>query len=311
MTQPIHTKQSLANVKLPQLKTIAASLGVTPAGRKTEREAWINTIIEHQASKVQKIADVAVEKPVTVTYAWDLTPPVNYTPAAICPDCDGHGCGNCNYRGTRSVDLCTPVDEYRLVYAAKTDTQTAYSAYVGDKFLGMVFKVRNIDEFWENTQKSYYWECGLTGQFWSIREVFEALEKRSTRTPEVVETPVSKQQHETLAREERAAAIEVVEEHGNKFVVQNRENGNCYVVCPNEIDAHQRCECLDCYHRGVKCKHQIAVERFINSQRLENLTSINTLESLLDKPVHELTLEEWRWLKEYEPLTKSEELVAA
>ncbi|MEH2160835.1 MAG: hypothetical protein V7K38_07245 [Nostoc sp.] len=53
---------------------------------------------------------------------WDFTPPrFQSSPGAICPDCDGHGCGNCGYRGIRAEDLCTPVDGYRLTYVGKTD----------------------------------------------------------------------------------------------------------------------------------------------------------------------------------------------
>ncbi|MBW4617500.1 MAG: hypothetical protein KME21_30670 [Desmonostoc vinosum HA7617-LM4] len=362
-----YSQASLNQKSLPQLKEIYGQVGASiEIADKRCKGAWLEAIIAHQSSQVEKVADV-VEQPTTqaeqaeVTIndstisAWDFTPPKwACPPGAICPDCDGHGCGNCGYRGTRGEDLCTPVDEYRFIYAAATKTQTAYSAYIGDKFLGIVFKVRNQEEFWENTQQSYYWECGIAGRFWSVRDAIEALQKRNT--PSVAETPVNEEQDAT--REHKAATIEVLEQYGDKYVVQNQENGNCYVVRLNELDPHQRCECLDCYHRGVKCKHQIAVENFVNAQRLEKLVkgastdlveqhcdgitihnsengyeylvlvegleihqniasfnSINStaqinLEKLLDKPFEELTTEEWRLLKEYEPQS-SESLVAA
>ncbi|MBD6621040.1 hypothetical protein FNW02_36285 [Komarekiella sp. 'clone 1'] len=52
---------------------------------------------------------------------WNFTPPKFDSPsAAICRNCDGHGCSNCSYRGTRAVNLCTPVDDYRLTYVGRT-----------------------------------------------------------------------------------------------------------------------------------------------------------------------------------------------
>jgi hypothetical protein len=63
-------------------------------------------------------------------------------------------------------------------------------------------------------------------------------------------------------REERAATIEVLEKHGNEYLVHNCENNHYYIVRPHHSDAQQRCECPDCYFRGVTCKHQIAVANF-------------------------------------------------
>ncbi|MCC5655067.1 hypothetical protein LC609_35970 [Nostoc sp. XA013] len=98
-------------------------------------------------------------------------------PAAICPDCEGHGCGNCGYRGTRAEDLCEPVDGYRLTYVGRTDLQTAHNVYLDGKFLGILFKVRNTDEVWENDPKTYYWRCGGGVQYWSVREAVEGLSR--------------------------------------------------------------------------------------------------------------------------------------
>lgn len=67
-------------------------------------------------------------------------------------------------------------------------------------------------------------------------------------------------------REERAATVEVLEQHGDEFVVHNCENDHYYVVRPNHPNPKERCECADCHYRGVKCKHQIAVESFLGYQ---------------------------------------------
>ncbi|PHJ59557.1 hypothetical protein VF14_08745 [Nostoc linckia z18] len=71
------------------------------------------------------------------------------------------------------------------------------------------------------------------------------------------------QKKRLLDRTQRAATIQIVEQQGDKFVVQNGENGNRYIVRPDHLDPNQRCECGDCRHRGSTCKHQIAVENFL------------------------------------------------
>lgn len=82
--------------------------------------------------------------------------------------------------------------------------------------------------------------------------------------------------HAITLRTQRARAIEVVEVHGSEYVVCNRNNGHCYVVRPLHPNPRERCECGDCHFRGIKCKHQIAVESFINA-RLEKASSTEVL----------------------------------
>jgi hypothetical protein len=115
----------------------------------------------------------------------------------------------------------------------------------------------------------------------------------------------------TDARVERALTIEVLEQHGDEFVVHNCQNNHYYVVRPNHLELSERCECADCHYRACKCKHQIAVENFLG-QRLEQviLTVAVSLEELLDKPFDELTSQDWERLKN-SASTESMELVAA
>jgi hypothetical protein len=99
---------------------------------------------------------------------------------AICPDCDGHGCGNCGYRGTRNIDICTPVDDYRLANAGHTTTQVAFRAFNGAEPLGMIFRVRNIAQPIENVQDSYYWQSISNEQHSSVRGALAELEAMGT-----------------------------------------------------------------------------------------------------------------------------------
>jgi hypothetical protein len=113
-------------------------------------------------------------------------------------------------------------------------------------------------------------------------------------------------------REERAATIVVWEQHGDEFVVHNCENNHYYVVRPNHVEPQERCECADCHYRGVKCKHQIAVENLLG-QGLEQavLTVAVSLDDLLDIPFDELTATDWERLKNYPATRESMELFAA
>ncbi|MGL5881249.1 MAG: hypothetical protein ACRC2V_26235 [Xenococcaceae cyanobacterium] len=58
--------------------------------------------------------------------------------------------------------------------------------------------------------------------------------------------------------------IEVVDD--DHFIVQSKKTDNYYVVRPYHYNERQRCECGDCHWRGRKCKHQIAVEQFLNQR---------------------------------------------
>jgi len=78
-------------------------------------------------------------------------------------------------------------------------------------------------------------------------------------------------------REERAATIEVLEQHGDEFVVHNCENDHYYVVRPNHQNLNERCECADCHYRSVKCKHQIAVENFLGQQLQDVVINLNSV----------------------------------
>ncbi|MBN3949404.1 MAG: hypothetical protein HWQ38_24240 [Nostoc sp. NMS7] len=109
-------------------------------------------------------------------------------------------------------------------------------------------------------------------------------------------------------REERAATIEVLEQHGDEFVVHNCENDHYYVVRPNYPEFKGRCECADCHYRGVKCKHQIAVENFLE----ETFPTVaRFVDDLLDKPFDELSSEEWERLKNKSATSDRMELLAA
>ncbi|WP_193200925.1 hypothetical protein [Nostoc sp. MG11] len=128
--------------------------------------------------QTQEVTAIEPRHTVQLPGDWDFTlPKFDSTPVAICPDCGGHGCGNCAYRGTRCEDLCTPVDDYRLTYVGRTNIQTAHNVYTDGEFLGILFKVRNLECPWRNDPKTYYWRCGNGIQYWSVKEAIVTLSR--------------------------------------------------------------------------------------------------------------------------------------
>lgn len=61
---------------------------------------------------------------------------------------------------------------------------------------------------------------------------------------------------------------------GDHFLVKSEDGLN--IVRPSHFSHIQKCDCDDCYHRGKKCKHQIAVERFYFNSELESMLGVNS-----------------------------------
>ncbi|MBE8992185.1 hypothetical protein [Nostoc sp. LEGE 12450] len=60
MTYPKYTQQALSRYTVPRLKRIAAERGVTPTGDKRATETWVNAIITHQSTQLQKVDNQAL-----------------------------------------------------------------------------------------------------------------------------------------------------------------------------------------------------------------------------------------------------------
>ncbi|AVH63892.1 hypothetical protein [Nostoc sp. 'Peltigera membranacea cyanobiont' N6] len=60
MTYPKYTQQALSRYTVPRLKRIAAERGVTPTGDKRAADTWVNAIITHQSTQLQKVDNQAL-----------------------------------------------------------------------------------------------------------------------------------------------------------------------------------------------------------------------------------------------------------
>ncbi|MGJ5632977.1 hypothetical protein [Nostoc sp. CALU 1950] len=71
MTHPTYTQQALSRYSLPRLKRIAIELGVTPAGDKRAADTWVNAIIAHQSTQLQKVDNQALAQAELDNYIAD------------------------------------------------------------------------------------------------------------------------------------------------------------------------------------------------------------------------------------------------
>ncbi|MBD2526408.1 hypothetical protein [Nostoc sp. FACHB-133] len=71
MTHVRYTQQALSRYNLPRLKRIAIELGVTPAGDKRATETWVNAIITHQSTQLQKVDNQAIAQAELDSYIAD------------------------------------------------------------------------------------------------------------------------------------------------------------------------------------------------------------------------------------------------
>ncbi|MHC0068029.1 hypothetical protein ACWATR_34935 [Nostoc sp. UIC 10890] len=83
MTYPKYTQQALCRYNLPRLKRIAAELGVTPTGDKRAAQTWVNAIITHQSTKLQKVDNQALAQAELNNYIADQAQAVAPEPLRI------------------------------------------------------------------------------------------------------------------------------------------------------------------------------------------------------------------------------------
>ncbi|MBE9003262.1 hypothetical protein IQ274_35170 [Nostoc sp. LEGE 12447] len=71
MTHPTYTQQALSRYTLPRLKRIAAELGIIPTEDKRAAETWVNAIITHQSTQLQKVDNQALAQAELDSYIAD------------------------------------------------------------------------------------------------------------------------------------------------------------------------------------------------------------------------------------------------
>ncbi|MEH2324668.1 MAG: hypothetical protein V7K32_14090 [Nostoc sp.] len=83
MTHPQYTQQALSRYNLPRLKRIATELGVKPTGDKRAADTWVNAIITHQSTQLQKVDEQALAQAELDSYIADQAQAVAPEPLTI------------------------------------------------------------------------------------------------------------------------------------------------------------------------------------------------------------------------------------
>ncbi|WP_375492723.1 hypothetical protein [uncultured Nostoc sp.] len=83
MTHPTYTQQALSRYNLPRLKRIAAERGVTPTGDRRAADTWVNAIIAHQSTQLQKVDNQATAQGELDSYIADQAQVVAPEPLRI------------------------------------------------------------------------------------------------------------------------------------------------------------------------------------------------------------------------------------
>ncbi|MEH1790345.1 MAG: hypothetical protein V7L23_33475 [Nostoc sp.] len=286
MVQPIQSKEQLEKFSMNELKAECDKLSIP---RRRRKEDCITDIL---AAQPQIIAQTELEAH------------IEKQADEIAPDLQRLEINQKGYRdaveglASQSTDPCYQVGYERGI----RDITKAKKEDLGNEVIA-------FDKVADGR-----WEANVNGVLIRIAAVAGSYKTNLTGDAMLVDFGIAIKesllavarlhQKRLLERTERANTIQVLEQHNDEFVVENSENGNHYIVRPNTSEVNQRCECADCHYRGARCKHQIAVEKFLSSS-LESAVALS-FDDLLDKPFDELTAQDWERICEPEL-----ELVAA
>jgi ASCH domain len=81
---------------------------------------------------------------------------------------------------------------------------------------------------------------------------------------------IAQAREKAIGRIDRSRPLEIDQIDSDTFIVRNPGNGNHYVVHPSHPESKERCECGDTHFRGAYCKHQIAIDDYLQSQLIIN-----------------------------------------
>lgn len=288
MTHPIYTTQQLQELKLGEIKAIASQLGVTPEGDKRNKDIWVKAIARYQKSQVEKLSgrqSLHLGKPQDRAASefrqideqdiaqTEFVAHIVAQADVIAPDLQRMENNRQGYQdATSGLKMQSQDPCYRSGYdrglrdASSMPKQSESEVITFDK-IGQTIRGGVWEAVADGIQiliigVSGGYKSNLTGV--RLIEDFGLMIKETLIAVAKIQ---EKQKLESAVRSPRAQAITVLEQQGDEFVVENSTNQNRYIVRPKHPDPNSRCQCKDCHHRGTKCKHQIAVENFLE-QRL-------------------------------------------
>lgn len=147
----------------------------------------------------------------------------------------------------QEVETIEP-EEHTLEPVGKTDRQIAYVVREKGLMIGLIFQLGRV------------WQCGDGKNYENSVDAIAGLKALSNPSKVV---PISQ------------GKMEVTRVNNEAFSVLST-SGKTYTVHPYRHSPRDRCNCPHAHYRGVKCKHQNAVEEFIAADN-------NAIEHKLDK----------------------------
>ncbi|WP_063748439.1 hypothetical protein [Fischerella sp. PCC 9605] len=295
MTHRIYTQQALRELKLSQLKKIAASLGVKPTGDKRETQTWVKAIIEHQSSQFLHIDSQAQAQAELENY-------IEAQAQAIAPE------------ELTSVEISFYNHE---IYAGQK--LIAKITYDGDDFQTQrwVVKVNEAEVHRANT----FAKCHsyITWHYTQGELPVQEAEVPATTTGNEVMVKIAAECEkfgfdllEDGIFHDDVKLGEVGCTDGRWWFVLASSQHQERVPCDSVTDAVWSLSMVSAkqFNQHPAPSNQEEIEEAATPSKYAD-TNLVCCEQLLDRPFDQLTPTEWNRLLEYSPTDETEELVAA
>ena len=293
MTHVRYTQQALSRYNLPRLKRIAAELGIIPTEDKRAAETWLNAIITHQSSKLQKIDNQALAQAELNDYIANQAQAVAPEPLT-----------------TREISFYD-----HEIYSGNHLIATI--SHDDDLTQPWVVMVEGKEKFRANT----YARCHRFIQWHHQDSTLSEPLPTQTQTPCTTENRIMAH----IFNECQNYGFEILDDgiynnNGVKLGQVGCTEGNWWVKRRCSGQQQYSNSVFDAVRSLSMVDTSLAepVHKYLQSRPLEQLTTeelqqllsaqMANCEQLLDRPVDELTSEDWERLREYEPYL---ELVAA
>ncbi|QFS51355.1 hypothetical protein [Nostoc sphaeroides] len=290
MTHPTYTQQALSRYTLPRLKRIAAELGVTPTGDKRAADTWVNAIITHQSTQLQKVDEQATAQTELDHFIADQA-------QVVAPEL------------FRIVEISFDHHEY---YAGN---QLIASISHDDNHLTQrwVVMVNGKEVFRANTVMRCHRFICIHHKDGSLPVQEEALGQgsRGAEGKEFVQEISSAQElKSTTGNEVMAQIFNECEKYGFEILddgIYHNDVKLGEVGCTNGTWWVMRIgEC-----QQMPCDSAMDAVWWLSIVDVLPTAEVADCEELLDRPFDELTPDKWQRLREYAPVAESRELVTA
>ncbi|MHC5822543.1 MAG: hypothetical protein ACYT04_43580 [Nostoc sp.] len=294
MTHPTYTQQALYRYNLPRLKRIAAELGVTPTVDKRATETWVNAIITHQSTQLQKVDNQALAQAELDNYIATQAQAIAPEPLTIVEISFDH---HEYYADDKLVASISHDDNHLtqrwVVMVNEKEVFRANTLMRCDRFICTHYKDGTLP-----VKAEVQGSRGVEGK--NLQHLSPL--PLCSRTP----MPSSSTENQIMAHifnECQNYGFEVLDDgiynnNGVKLGQVGCTDGNWWVI------------------QGYSSQQQYSNSVF---DAVRSLSMVDTLpdaeavdcEELLDRPFEMLTTLDWELLREYAPVAESQELVAA